>query len=64
MSDSSEIWHKVLGGYETTKFWGTIVFHAANIALFVLGTIDATWAVTASGIVQSVYSIARGIAKN
>jgi hypothetical protein len=50
-------------GYKTTEFWGTLVFHLANVALFVLGTIDATWAVTASGIVQSVYSIARGIAK-
>lgn len=50
-------------GYKTTEFWGTIVFHVANLALFVLGTIDATWAVTASGIVQSVYNIARGMAK-
>ena len=49
--------------YKTTEFWGTIVFYLANVALFVFGTIDATWAVTASGIVQSVYSIARGIAK-
>jgi len=41
----------------------TIVFHLAKVALFFLGTIDANLAVTVSGIVQSVYSIARGIAK-
>jgi hypothetical protein len=50
-------------GYKTTEFWGTVFFHLANLALFILGTIDATWAVTASGIVQSVYNIARGISK-
>jgi hypothetical protein len=50
-------------GYQTTEFWGTIVFHLANLTLFLLGTIDADWAVTASGVVQSVYSIARGLAK-
>jgi hypothetical protein len=41
----------------------TIVFHLANLSLYPLGTVEADWAVTASGIVQSVYSIARGMAK-
>jgi hypothetical protein len=50
-------------GYKTTEFWGTIVFHLANLSLYVLGTVEADWAVTASGIVQAVYSIARGMAK-
>jgi hypothetical protein len=50
-------------GYKTTEFWGTIVFHLANLSLYLLGTVEADWAVTASGIVQSVYSIARGMAK-
>jgi len=51
-------------GYKTTEFWGTIVFHLANLSLYVLGTVEADWAVTASGIVQAVYSIARGMAKH
>ena len=50
-------------GYKTTEFWGTIVFHLANLSLYLLGTVEADWAVTASGIVQAVYSIARGMAK-
>jgi hypothetical protein len=41
----------------------TIVFHLSNLSFYLLGTVEADWAVTASAIVQSVYSIARGMAK-
>lgn len=50
-------------GYKTTEFWGTVVFHLSNLALYLLGTVEADWAVTASAVVQAVYSIARGLAK-
>jgi len=39
------------------------LFHLAKLSLYLLGTVEADWVVTASGIVQSVYSIARGMAK-
>ena len=55
--------HPVKPGYKTTEFWGTIVFHAANLTLVVLGTVEADWAVTASAVVQAIYNIARGVAK-
>jgi hypothetical protein len=40
-------------GYKTTEFWGTILFHLAKLSLYLLGTVEADCAVTASGIVQS-----------
>jgi hypothetical protein len=54
MSRNASIPEQIKPGYKTTEVWGTISFHLANIALFVLGTIDATWAVTASGIARGI----------
>jgi hypothetical protein len=50
-------------GIHTTEFWATIIFHAASLALVILGQIDATWAAGAMAIAQGTYNISRAMVK-